>query len=173
MELISNFSKNKPTKKGNAAIELILVILLVFGFATAGVILNATLIDLNTEFQNDTDISTEGKALMQNQTTYFPTLVNDLFLLAFFGLWIIMLITAWYTDAHPIFFIFTAILLVFVTIIGMTVSNTYQEITSDAALMASADMFPNINLIMDNLGVVVLVMGFSVVMVLFGKNRYG
>ncbi len=166
------YFKNK-SKKGNVALDLIILIIVIFSFATAGVFLNLMMSEMNTSIQNDTSISVEGKALMQEKTTGFPILVENLFLLIFFGLWVVMLITAWFADTHPIFFIFTAILIVFVTIIGMNVSNTYQEITADAALTASADMFPNINFIMGNLGVVLLVMGFSVIMVLFGKSRYG
>lgn len=160
-------------RKGNIAIDLILFIILIFGFALAGIFLNMITTDLNTAIQNDTAIGTEAKDLMQTSTTGFPSLVNDLFLMIFIGLWIVMLVTAWFTDTHPIFFIFTALLIVFVIIIGMNISNTYQEITADVDVMSSADMFPNINLIMDNLGVIVLVIGFSVCLVLFGKSRYG
>lgn len=167
------FKKKSKKKKGNVAIDVIILIIVLFSFALAGIFINIFTTEMNTSIQNDTSISIEGKELMQTTTTGFPSLVNDLFLLIFIGLWIVMLITAWFTDTHPIFFIFTAILLVFVTLIGMNISNAYQEITADAGVVASADMFPNINLIMSNLGAIVLVIGFSVVMVLFGKSRYG
>jgi len=167
--LISNCFKKR---KGNVAIDVIILLIVIFSFALAGIFINILTTELNTEIQNDTAISTEGKELMQATTTGFPSLVNDLFLLIFFGLWVVMLITAWFTDTHPIFFVFTAILLIFVTIVGMNISNTYQVIIAEADVVASADMFPNINLIMSNLGAIVLVIGFSVMMVLFGKSRY-
>ena len=170
--MISKYFKDR-TRRGNVAIDVILLVILLFGFALSGIFTNIIATDINTAIQNDTSISTEGKTLMQEHTTSFPNLVNDLFLFVFIGLWIVMLITAWYADTNPIFLIFTILLLVIVTVVGMNISNTYQEIIADVDVMTSADMFPNINLIMSNLATVIVVIGFSVVLVLFGKSRNG
>ena len=168
--MISKYFKGR---KGNVAIDVIIIIIILFGFALAGIFTNMITADMNTAIQADTSISAEGKTLMQEHTASFPNLVNDLFLFIFIGLWLVMLITAWYADTNPIFLIFTIILLTIVTVVGMNISNTYQEIIADVDVMTSADMFPNINLIMSNLATVIVVIGFSVVLVLFGKSRSG
>ena len=76
-------------------------------------------------------------------------------------------------DAHPIFFAVTAVLMVFVIMLGGFGANMYEEVTDDDELSVYESSFPMTHFVMSNFFVVVIVVGFSVVVMMFAKTRMG
>ena len=127
--------------------------------------------EINIMVQNDSDLGAPAKAIMEENTNRYPALMDDGFLLLFVLFWIMLLFASWRIDAHPIFFIISLLLMIFVILIGMTLGNSFQDIIADADIQPYADSFPMINFVMSNLGIISVSIVFSIAIVLYGKMR--
>lgn len=163
----------KKHKKGNVILDTIFFLVILFAVGLIFIIGHIVQSEVNIMVQNDTDLGPDAKETMQSNTDKYPILFDNGFLTIFILFWIMLLFASWHIDAHPIFFVITLILLIFVIVIGMTFGNSFQDITADADIQPYADDFPILNFIMGNLGIISVVIGFSVAIVMFGKMRGG
>lgn len=148
---------------------LVIVVLLVFGLTMVFGYKIAK--DINTDIQADDDIAPEGKEEMQSFTTNYPQFMDNAFVLLLTLLWVALIVTSFLVDSHPVFFILTVILLVFVFIVGMILANTYQDVTGDADLSTEAADFTMTRWVFENFLVIVIAMGFSTAIALYAKAR--
>ena len=81
----------------------------------------------------------------------------------------LLLITSFLIDTHPVFFIVTVVLLLAVFVVSMFIANAYEELTQDADLAAFSVQFPFTNFIMSNLLLIMIVMGLSTGVALYAK----
>jgi hypothetical protein len=157
--------------KGNAITDSLVLIVLVFAFILFGIIANMVFNDINTDVQADDDINASVKAKVQDLNTRFPSFFDGLFLFFLILMWALVIVASFNIDAHPIFFIVTIVLLIFVFLVGGEIGNVYEEITADSEISTIAAGFPISNWIMSHFLIVIIVIGFSIVLVLFGKSQ--
>jgi hypothetical protein len=69
------------------------------------------------------------------------------------------------------FFVVSLILLLFAFGAIMLIGNTFEEFASDSEFVGYETEFPFIYFIMTNLLTIAIVMGSSILIVLYGKNR--
>jgi hypothetical protein len=71
----------------------------------------------------------------------------------------------------PLFLIFTIIMLAIVFIVGGYLSNTYDDFIADDTYAGIETQYPISHFLISNILIVILVVGFSVGVVLYGKQR--
>jgi len=91
-----------------------------------------------------------------------------------FGLLLIgLIITAWFVPTHPIFAPAFIILLIVVVIVGMALSNAYEELAKTSQLSGAALEQPVVGFVMGLLPYIGLIIGLLVLIITFAKPGGG
>lgn len=163
----------RKNKKGNVASGSITIIILVFAIALFSFAGYNIMKDLNSEIQSDADMGTTAKNTSQNLTTRMPTIFDGGIMLLFVLLWIGTLVSAYLIDTSPVFFIVSVIVFVIVLIFAFALGNVYDELILDAEFSDVPTDFPMTNFLLGNIKIMIVVVGFSIMMVLYSKFRSG
>ena len=158
-------------KKGNVISDSIMVMVVLLIFILSIFFGNYLLNIWNDDVQADDDMTNLSKEIVEGQHSRYPNFFDGLFMMFFLLIWGLVLVASFKIDTHPIFFIFTVILLIIVFIVAAELGNFYEEIVAEDELVTITAGFPMANYIMSHLLTVIIVIGFSIVLVLFGKNR--
>lgn len=150
---------------------MVLVVLFIFG--VLAFIGYAVLSDVNADVQSDPDMQNSSKEALAQTTTQYPALLDNSFVFALGLLWVLAIIASFFVDAHPVFLILAIIVLAVIIFIGASLNNVYAEIADDATLSAAAAQFPKIAWVMDHLVLTILAIAITIVIALYGKNKYG
>lgn len=159
------------SKRGNTALDVILVLVALFGLAIFSVIGFVIFNDINTDLQAEADLSTTTKTTVSDLNTRYPSFMDGAFILALILLWALVVVASFNIDTHPIFFIFMVILLGVLLFVGAEVSNVFQDITADTEYNSAMDSFPMTSFVMNNLLMFIIAIGASSLLALYGKSR--
>lgn len=159
-------------KKGNAILDSILVLVVLFAFILIVIIGKIIFDDTNDEIQSDANFDNSTKAIVQEQNTRYTTLFDGAFIFIFALVWILALVASFFIDTHPIFLVITVILLIIVFIIGAYLGNAYEEFSLEDDFSSVVPSFPMANWVMTHLLIVIGVVAFSIVLAMFAKSRY-
>ena len=88
-----------------------------------------------------------------------------------FGSMLFALITAYQVDTHPALFVFGIIVFMITLIITMIVANSFNMFYNSAELATAAAAFPMMTYTMDHLVEIMMVFGFVLLIVIYGKIR--
>jgi len=157
-------------KKGNAILDIIFIAIFIFGFSLSSIIGYKIFTDINTEIQeSDSQFNNQSKEVVDDLHGKYPSLFDGAFLVILIFLWIGALVSSFVVDTHPIFLMLTIVLLVFCLFLAAIFSNSYESVTADDQIYSSSTAFPITDFLMGNLYIIVLVIGLTVTLVLFGK----
>jgi len=161
------------SKKGDVVIDWLVVIAALLVTAILFIVAWQVMGKINTAFQDNPHMLNESK----EQTSQFYTKMNGwmdfIFAFLLFGCWIASMIFAYFIDSHPVFFVLSLLMLVFVIIFGAVASNTFEAFTDTTAFSTAENAFPIMLFIMNHLVETVVVIIFSVAIVLYGKYSRG
>lgn len=158
-------------KRGSFGLDILLFLILLFFVAVIGIALYPALTGINDIIQEDAEIPAQYKAVPDNFTTNYPLWLDEMFLLLFVLAALALWVTAWFIDVYPVFFVVAIIVLVFLTLGGMLLSNAFQDSFVDTDLASDAAAFTIIPFIMGNLGYITIVIGSVTAILLFSKLR--
>lgn len=158
-------------KKGQFGTDLLVWILALFVLGIVLIVGNMINNDLTTELVADDDISNTSKTMLQEQEAAYSNWGDNVFIMVLILFWAFLIITSFYIDTNPIFFFISVVLMVGVLLVGGLISNTYEDITEDDLLSTFANDFPKINWVMENLLLVLIVIGLSTALSLYAKGR--
>lgn len=158
-------------KKGSVLFDMIYIALMVFFIGMCFVVGWLFFSKVNDQFQASPDISTEGKAIMSNTNTRMTTWLDGVFLTVFIGLYIGSLILAFQIDSHPIFFPISIIIFIILIIVSAVLGNTFYQFAADSQITPYAEGFTIIPFAMNHFVQIILVMGFGLSWVMWGKLR--
>lgn len=156
-------------KRGQTVFDTIILLIVLFILALAAIIGAITFSGVNDDIQSDTSISNQTKTVMSDINSGYSNWLDAAILTALIFFWVLLLITSFLIDTHPVFFIVTVVLLLAVFVVSMFISNAYTEITADADLAAFSVSFPFTNFIFNNLLLIMIVMGLSTGVALYAK----
>ncbi len=160
------------SRKGNVLLDGMMFIVILFIFALIIIVSYNFSHNLNIDLQADDDIAQEAKDISSSIDSSFANVWDGIFLLTFVLLWIVVAVLSFMIDTHPIFFVISIFLLVFVVIGAAYISNAFEEITGDDELSTYAVSFPMMNFIIGHLVQFVLAIIVTIMIALFGKNRF-
>jgi len=158
------------SKKGNAIVELVIVLAVVFVFALIGMFAFQS---FDSFYQERTDMFDSNESLQAMETTHqkMPGVIDGGAVFILVGLWIATLVLAFSIESHPVFFVISLLLLIFSLIGVIALQNFYEEyFASDSDLTTLQSNFPAINFVFSHLLVISIVMGLSILVVLYGKS---
>jgi len=160
-------------KKGNAVTDSLTVMIVLFIFGIMSIAAYMTFDSINTDIQASTDLDANTKQTSQQLYNNFAPTLDAAFLMAFVLFTIFAIVSVFFLDTHPVYFILAVILLFAVFIVGGFLANAWDDVMSDESLAPYANDFRASSFIMGNLleslgGVVVLIL-----IALFAKFRSG
>lgn len=129
--------------------------------------------EINTAIQASPALSNESKQVTANVNSSFPGVMDSMVAFAFMGLWLLALFMAYNSGGSPVLVIFSIIIIAFMAVAAMILSNIWSDVSSEASLSSYASSFPITNFLLNNYLVVFIVVGFSVVMVLASRGGGG
>jgi len=158
-------------RKGNAILDGILFFVIITVVAIGWIISGHIYSEINDDMQADTTLSQDAKDLINEQEEGYASLFDGLILFVFLLMWIFVLVASYQVDSHPVFFIVTLILLVFIIIASAYLGNAMEELSQDAELGVTFAQYPVANWILNNLVLVSMTISFSIVIVMYAKYR--
>jgi len=114
----------------------------------------------------------ESKDLMATVDTDFPNVMNGMMIFVFMGFWAFVLIAAFMSTEHPIMFVVSMILLVFILMMSMYLTNTYEDVFSDSEFSSLKTTFTIPHWIMTHLLQFNIAIFILSIIIAIGKNRY-
>jgi len=167
------FKKSIKNKRGNAVQDTLTALIIIVAFAIISVFGYKLMSEFNDEWQAEEDITNISKEVTQDFTTDYPIIFDNAFILLVVMLWIGLIVMSFFIDTHPIFFVITLILLIFVFAASAVMSNFFEDLTSEDELQSSIDDMPKIKWVMDNLLIVMIIIGMTTAIALFSKTKGG
>lgn len=161
---------SKPRKKGNAVLDIALFMIIIVVFAIASILGYKVFTEINTDISAEMT-NTQANATLQETGGRYPAVLDGLVILVFLGLWAMVLVASFMVDSHPIFFIFSVILIFFMIIAGIFLGNFYEEFFSDSEFTGLTATFPATNWILTHLLPIVIAISISILIVLYGKSK--
>lgn len=158
-------------KKGNAILDGITIIVVLVLFALGSIFAYYTYDITNTYIQNDTTMSTEAKTDSQTFFNKFVNLFDNLFMFVFVLLLFATLISVFFLDTHPAFFIVTVVMLIALIIVAILLANVYDDVASDSLISNYAEDFVYMTWIMQHLGLIGIITGFMLLVATFIKLK--
>jgi hypothetical protein len=112
-------------------------------------------------------------AYVINKAVSTYTLFDQVFLMGAMGLCIFSIISAFYVNSHPVFFIFSMIGLGVVILINAVISNVFWEFVNSPAISTYANSFPFMVTLMKNLPLISGIVGILIAVATHGKPGSG
>jgi hypothetical protein len=152
----------------NIMLEIIVLLIVVIAFTIFSVIMYKPVTEINTAIQEDVNFAEEGKNMTQKFTDNYPSLYDGLIITLFVLFWLAVILSAFYIDSHPAFFVISLILLIFTLLTVTFLGNSMVEILQDEEVGGSN--FPATLWLFNHLLLVSLVVGISVLGVIYAKS---
>lgn len=158
-------------KKGSIA-DSILVVTFLFVFLIISIIGYSLLDNMNTVVQASPDMGNQSKAIMSSHTARLPTYLDGLFMFMFVTFWALVIIASFMIDSHPIFFIFTLIIMIFIFITAALLANSYTDFVDNPDISSLVTNFPMSHYVISHYLIFAVLVGFTMLFVIFAKNKF-
>lgn len=165
-----NFNKSQ---KGNIAMDGMILVLILFIGGILIYFMTGLLNDWNHQIQNDTSVDQNTKDQMANIQAYNTPMWDSAFLMIFAGLTLFIIVSAFFIDTHPIFFIITVLGLIGLYIATPIISNIFYDISMTDGIYQIANGFVYIPYIMNHLLEIVIAQTFIALIALYAKFNIG
>jgi len=160
-------------RKGNVP-DLIYIIVILFSLGIS-IIIGATIYDqytdsisLNPAFNNSANIQIESDA-----DTMLAAL-DYIFIFFFIGLIISTIILGFQIRTHPVFFFISLILLIIVTILAGSMSNVYEQFTTNTTLdiQTTAANYTAMTFLFNHLPLFIAFIGVVIMVIFYAKDKF-
>ena len=145
----------------------IMFIIVLFCMALISLFIWVAWDELAEDMKADVDVA-EADEIIDEVTDRYPPMIDGLVLLIFLGMWIFGVAASYFSESHPFLFGLMMILVVFVIIAGMMLSNFYEELFEDEELSTISADFPVTNWVLTHFLIISIVMAASMAMFYFG-----
>lgn len=160
-------------RKGNLAIDMILACVVLFGLAIVFIFASKVNNDILTPLIDTNATGTQGTAMLQNQRTIYPGLWDNLGILIFGLIWVFLLVSSYYINTSPVFFIVMVVLMIGAFIVIMSLSNAFDSIAQNADFATYALTFPKMYWLMYHLLETIIVVIITCGIALYAKKDTG
>ena len=166
-EWVSNMMPNKRAQLGT---DMIVIVITIFVIALVGLFMWWWFSSFNRSIQSSEGFTPESKVVLQGQADAYPGLIDGFVIFIFAGLWVALIMSSFMVDTHPAFLIIMVILLVFVMFGSAVLANYFLEQASSEGLSTASADLPMTMWLFDHFVLVLVFMGASSSLVLFGKS---
>lgn len=151
---------NFKNKKGQL-IELVIGSVFLLIFAVIALVMYSASNELNNAVQADNTLDADTKNMSNNLNTAYPNIFDGLVGLLFVGVWLLVIVAAFNANSNPFFLIVGIIALVAIGFVGMISNNVWNDLILNPEFSTLAVDFPITNFLVNQYLLLVLVMGFS------------
>jgi len=104
----------------------------------------------------------------------YPGLMDGGFVLVFLLIWGVGIVVALMMRSHPVMYIFMIILFTFMVFVSAELANAYDDmVTNDTTYVDVPTDYPMMHHILTHLVTYIIVMGFTIILTMYAKGRYG
>lgn len=128
-------------ERGNLAIDILLTAIIIFGITVVYVWTGKINTDITTPMIAQNLTGNQGTAMLQQQRTNFAPLWDNLGVLIFGLIWVFLLISSYYIQTNPVFFIVMFILMAGSIIVIMILGNTFDTLNQNPDFHTNAVQF--------------------------------
>lgn len=158
------------SSKANLGLDAIFVVVGLFILAVVMIFSYQLYTEFNDDIQADPDIDAQAKTTAAGIATNYPGVFDQTFALFLAILWVALIVTTYLIDTNPAFFVIVFIMIIITFVLGMELSNQYEEFSGEDGLSGSAANFPLTNWIMSHLLTIIIVMVLSAAITLYAKQ---
>jgi len=168
MVLKSVFNKSK---KANVWLDSFFVFLSVIIFGVVSILGFWVFSQINTDIQADAEMDAEAKDSMTIIQNGYPTWFDYGIGFVLLALWILSIILSLQIDSHPVFFIISVIVLMCTLFVVNSTMSAIDDLTGDAEIAPYTTSFPITMFIYQYIETIVALIGFTIAIALFSKQR--
>ena len=153
-----------------SVLELVIVFV-ILGCVMFGLLVGLKIYNQFTENDvwSDTDAGQSAKAGAEGAINA----INYGMVFLMVGLIISMIFSAFFINAHPVFFVASLLMLIIVLVVAGPLSNAFMGMAGSDSLSSEADTLAVSTHIVGNLPVIAVVAGFLIMIALYAKPRGG
>lgn len=150
--------------------DIIFIPIVVLMFSVVIVIMFMFISGVNDQIQVMDEVPTLGKEGTQTITNTYQNTMDYLFFFIWLSAFLGAVITAWFIETHPVFFILSIVALVVIFIALIPFINLNEAILSDPTLITFTASFPIISFFATHLFKIAIIEAFIIMMSLYGKS---
>ena len=125
---------------------------------------------INTEIQNNADLSPVSKTIMSDTKGRYVSLFDGIFITVVVLLAVVIAIGAYFVYIHPVFFVPSIFIAMFIVFIAAVMGNVFHNVTTQSELSAERAEFNLLIYVMDNFVTFILVAVFLIIIASFAKG---
>jgi hypothetical protein len=161
-------------RKGQSFIPIIVIIIIVLVvFALVNIVVGQAFTEINTALMEDDSLSNTSKAVTNNFHNQYGNIVDGSFLMVLVLLFVLGMLAAYASASNPVFILIAIVLMIIIVVLGLLLSNIYEDVVRDDDFGDVAVMYPATDWTLTHFGTVALVMVASMVLTMFISNRSG
>ena len=154
-----------------ATVDLLTTFVVLTVFCLITIFTFSTFSEVADDMAADSDLSNESKSMVSDNITSYPSLFDNLIVLAYVLLCMGLLVSVFMVDTHPVFFVLTVILMIFAFLALMLLANVYDDVLTDVTVSSFANQLPKTIWLMTHLVEVAVAIGFMTLIALYAKQR--
>lgn len=158
-------------KKGNIfGLAVIGIVLFVIGTGLAAIYtaIDDVSDDMITDFEEKNN--TQSKGYIEDLESDFPTIFDAAIIFLFIGMWMSVMITSFFLDTHPIFFVISLIAFVCILFGMIVIGNSYISLMSTDAFLTIESKFPMSYWLISHWFMTAIFTGGSILIALFARR---
>lgn len=157
------------SKKGSTEVLILVIVLLVIAIAIPIIYYAFDLVatDMSTEFTRDNETASND-IIVENRDAY-PSVWDAGIIFFFFGCWFAALITSFFLDSNPIFFIISIFFLICSMSAIIIIREFWIELTNMSTFSFFETTFPLTYWLMSNIYTTSIIVTCSVLIALYAK----
>lgn len=161
-------------KRGQLFADILMGGIALFVLGVVIVVMTYVSSNVNDSFQNSTVYNESGKAVMESAIGDYGSVWDGVFIFFFGGLWAFYILSGFFLDSHPIFFIILFIAMIAVFVVLMTLGNTFVQFISGQSDLANAsDLLPYTSWVMSHVLELFILVFLTAAIALYGKKSSG
>jgi len=157
------------SKKGLAIMEVMWFSIVLFVFIFISMIVFQSYQEISPSLKESLieDGGNESVKVITDLDTRYPATFDALGVLLFFLMWMVVIVATFVRSNHPLFFVVSIVIFVFILISISLLNNFYDELSEDDSLDGMTTSFPMSSWLLSNLFFVVLITGFTVFLTMY------
>lgn len=158
--------------KGNLALDMTLGVVIFLILAIVALISLQLMDGLNADLQSS-ELSSKAKETSDDINTKLPKYLDYGFLTVFVMIWVFLMLSSFFLDNSPVFFVSMLILMIVSFFVGGAMQDFYTDFAGESEYVDMVDDLPIINFFMTNIFTTGMIVGFSVLIILYSKSKVG
>ena len=157
--------------KGQLAVDLIVMAIVIFGISVVYIYKSGLNNSIVTPLIAQNATGNQGTQMLTSQRDNFAPLWDNLVIFIFALLWVFLLVSSYYINTSPIFFIIMVILMVGAFIVIMFLGNVFDTLNQGGTFASNATSFPKTVWLNYHILEVMVVVGVTSGIALYAKRE--